>query len=65
MKKDLLNSSRKLDVKVLDALFAEMILDKLIADFRKAKLKEEIDQSLENMNKEEFLKLTEQLKKIS
>ncbi|MBN8251364.1 IDEAL domain-containing protein [Priestia flexa] len=65
MKKNLLNSSPKSNVKVLDSLIAEMFLDKVIADFQKAKLKKEIDQSLEKKNKEDFFKLTDQLKSIS
>ncbi|WP_210608208.1 IDEAL domain-containing protein [Priestia flexa] len=65
MKKNLLNSSPKSNVKVLDSLIAEMFLDKVIANFQKAKLKKEIDQSLEEKNKEDFLKLTNQLKNIS
>ncbi|MEI2444134.1 IDEAL domain-containing protein, partial [Priestia megaterium] len=46
-------------------LFAEMILDKAIAEFRKAQLKEEIDRTLLMKNKEEFLKLSSELKQIS
>jgi len=65
MKKNLLNSPQKSNGKVLDALFAEMILDKAIAEFRKAQLKEEIDRTLLKKNKEEFLKLSSELKQIS
>ncbi len=51
---------------MLDALFAEMILDKAIAEFRKAQLKEEIDRTaIDEKNKEEFLKLSSELKQIS
>jgi len=39
MKKNLLNSPQKSNGKVLDALFAEMILDKAIAEFRKSTAK--------------------------
>ncbi|GAA3332693.1 hypothetical protein GCM10020331_093870 [Ectobacillus funiculus] len=43
-----------------------MVLDKALRDFRKkANPKKEIDQSLQDRNKEEFLRLTAELKDIS
>ncbi|WP_416826331.1 IDEAL domain-containing protein [Ectobacillus polymachus] len=53
------------DENVTDAQFAEMVFDKVLHDARKAKLLKEIDQSLLTKNKEEFLRLTEELKRIS
>jgi len=49
----------------MDSLFAEIVLDNALIDFRRDKIRKEIDQSLVERNKEVFLKLTEELKKIS
>lgn len=65
MKKHLLNTPSQPEVNVTDSLFAEMVLDKAIHDFRKEQIQKEIDRSLQNRNKEEFLRLTEKLKNIS
>ncbi|MFY0761639.1 IDEAL domain-containing protein [Metabacillus dongyingensis] len=64
-KKYLLNPPHKPDVKILDSLFAEMVLDKALLNFRKEQIQKEIDHSLQNKNKEEFMRLTEELKNIS
>ena len=64
MEKNLLNSPQ-LEVNVMDSLFAEMVLDKALRDFRKEKIQKKIDLSLRDKNKAEFLKLTEELKKVS
>ncbi|MGG2065663.1 IDEAL domain-containing protein [Bacillus sp. S14(2024)] len=65
MKKHLLNTPAQSEVNVMDSLFAEMVLDKAIHDFRKEQIQKEIERSLQNRNKEEFLRLTEELKSIS
>lgn len=44
---------------------AEMVLKKALSDYRKAQIEKEIDESLRNRDKEEFLRLTEILKGIS
>ncbi|CAH0285688.1 MULTISPECIES: IDEAL domain-containing protein [Bacillaceae] len=44
---------------------AEMVLKKALSDYRKAQIEKEIDHSLRNRDKEEFLRLTEILKGIS
>ena len=44
---------------------AEMVLNKVLNDFLKEQLLKEIDRSLEDRNKVEFLRLTEELKNIS
>jgi uncharacterized protein YpiB (UPF0302 family) len=41
-----------------------MILDKALLTFRKEQLEQKIDQSLRDRNKEEFLRLTEELNQI-
>lgn len=64
MEKNLLNSPQ-LEVIVMDSLFAEMVLDKALRDFRKEKIQMKIDLSLRDKNKAEFLRLTEELKKVS
>jgi uncharacterized protein YpiB (UPF0302 family) len=64
MEKNLLNSPQ-LEVNVMDSLFAEMVLDKALRDFRKEKIQKKIDLSLRDKNKAEFLRLTEELKKVS
>lgn len=64
MEKKLLNSPQP-EVNVLDSLFAEMVLDKALLDFRKEEIQQKIDQSLRDRNKREFLRLTEELKNVS
>jgi uncharacterized protein YpiB (UPF0302 family) len=49
----------------MDSLFAEMVLDNALIDFRKNKIRKEIDRSLQERNKDAFLKLTAELKEIS
>ena len=68
MEKDLLNTLPETEVNVVDSEFAEMaemVLNKVLNDFLKEQLLKKIDRSLENRNKEEFLRLTEELKNIS
>ena len=68
MEKDLLNTLPETEVNVVNSEFAEMaemVLNKVLNDFLKEQLLKEIDRSLEVRNKEEFLRLTEELKNIS
>ena len=68
MEKNLLNTLPETEVNVVDSEFAEMaemVLNKVLNDFLKEQLLQEIDRSLEVRNKEEFLRLTEELKNIS
>ncbi|MCM3653457.1 IDEAL domain-containing protein [Metabacillus litoralis] len=65
MEKNLLNTSQQTEVNVKDSGFVEMVLNKALRDFRKEQILKEIDQSLLERNKEEFLKLTNELKNIS
>lgn len=64
MEKKLLNAPQQ-EVSVMDSLVAEMVLDKAILDFQKRQIQKEIDQSLQDGNKEAFLELSEKLKRIS
>lgn len=64
MEKKLLNSPKP-KVNVIDSLFAEMVLDTALLKFRKEQIRQKIDQSLHDKNKNEFLRLTEELKNIS
>ncbi|MFD2443799.1 IDEAL domain-containing protein [Bacillus sp. CGMCC 1.16607] len=63
MKNYYLNPPSQPEVNYMDSLFAEMILEKALLDFQKDNLLKEIDQSLKESNKEEFLRLTEELKR--
>lgn len=64
MDKKLLNSPKSKE-NVIDSLMAEMVLDQALLKFRKEKIQQKIDQSLLEKNKSEFLRLTEELKKVN
>ncbi|MFE4133705.1 IDEAL domain-containing protein [Peribacillus sp. YIM B13482] len=65
MDRNLVNTPPQPEVNVMDSEFAEMVLNKALRNFRKEQIRKEIDQSLQDQNKEEFLRLTEELKNIS
>ncbi|MFD6439489.1 IDEAL domain-containing protein [Peribacillus sp. NPDC060186] len=44
---------------------AEMVLKRALADYRKAQIEKQIDDSLKNRNKEEFIRLTNELKRTT
>lgn len=64
MEKKLLNSPQHSDEHT-DSVVAEMFLNHVLIEFKREKIRKEIDQTLQEGNKELFLKLTEELKKIS
>jgi uncharacterized protein YpiB (UPF0302 family) len=64
MEKRLLNSPQQTDENN-DSVIAEMFLNHAMIEFRREVLRKEIDLSLQERNKEAFLKLSEELKKIS
>lgn len=64
MEKKLLNSPQQSDENQ-DAVIAEMFLNNALLEFKREKIRKEIDQTLQDGDKELFLKLTEELKKIS
>ncbi|MFJ5762577.1 IDEAL domain-containing protein [Neobacillus sp. NPDC093182] len=64
MEKRLLNSPQQTDENN-DSVIAEMFLNHALIEFRRKVLRKEIDLSLQERNKEAFLKLSEELKKIS
>ncbi|MFP7295874.1 IDEAL domain-containing protein [Neobacillus niacini] len=64
MEKRLLNSPQQIDENN-DSAIAEMFLNHALNEFRRDVLRKEIDLSLQERNKEAFLKLSEELKKIS
>lgn len=64
MEKDLIKSAKKLNEEEL-AVLAEKVLNKSLLEYQKEKLRKEIDKSLQERNKEEFLRLTGELKRIS
>ena len=61
MKKYSLNSPEQPEV-IDDSLLAEMVLQKALYDFQIEQILKEIDQSLLEHNKENFMNLTEKLK---
>jgi uncharacterized protein YpiB (UPF0302 family) len=63
MKKHLLHSPQP-EINSVDSLLAEMVLDEALLTFRKEQIIQQIDISLTNRNKEEFMQLTEELKRI-
>ncbi|WP_075982829.1 IDEAL domain-containing protein [Bacillus massilinigeriensis] len=63
MEKKFLNDLPETEAHYTDTLFAEMVLDRALLNYRKEMLHKEIDQSLRDRNKKEFLRLTEELKK--
>ncbi|NQD68106.1 IDEAL domain-containing protein [Bacillus haikouensis] len=63
MKKHLLHSQQP-EINSIDSLLAEMVLDEALLTFRKEQIAQQIDNSLCNRNKEEFLRLTEELTRI-
>ncbi|MCR8869518.1 phosphoesterase [Bacillus sp. AFS026049] len=65
MEKNLANTQPQPEINVKDSEFAEMVINKALLNFRKEQIRKEIDQSLQDQNKEEFLRLTEELKNIS
>lgn len=64
MEKRLLNSPQQTDENN-DSVIAEMFLNHALIEFRRNVLRKEIDLSLQERNQEAFLKLSEELKKIS
>lgn len=50
---------------ITDTDFAELLLEKSLFDFKKEQLKKEIDKSLAQRNKDEFLRLATELKNLS
>jgi uncharacterized protein YpiB (UPF0302 family) len=64
MERKLLNSPQHSDENT-DSAIAEMFLNNALLEFKREKIREEIDRTLLDGNKELFLQLTDQLKKIS
>ncbi|MEQ6029423.1 IDEAL domain-containing protein [Staphylococcus saccharolyticus] len=51
-------------VTTVDALGVELVIDEALRNARKAKLKVFIDEALVNKNKEDFMQLTNEYKKL-
>lgn len=64
MEKKLLNSPQHSDENA-DSVVAEMFLKNALLEFKRETIRKEIDQTLQDGDKELFLKLTEELKNIS
>ena len=65
MEKYLLNAPKQSVGNVVDSLFAEMVLEKALYDFRKAELKKQIDETLIVGDKDLFYRLTEELLQLT
>ncbi|MBE5100258.1 IDEAL domain-containing protein [Priestia aryabhattai] len=65
MENNTLNGMDRVDPNLRDEMLAELFLDKMMNNFKKSKILEEIDQSLKNNDKEAFFRLTEELKYVS
>lgn len=65
MEKYLLNAPKQSVGNVIDSLFAEMVLEKALYEFRVEKIKSQIDETLISGNKDAFLQLTNELKEIT
>lgn len=63
MEKRLLNSPLQPEENM--SQLAEQVLNQALMEYRKEKLREQIDEALSDRNKEEFIRLTDELKKIS
>jgi uncharacterized protein YpiB (UPF0302 family) len=59
-----LNPPQQPEVSALDELFAEMVLETALLQFQKRKILQEIDLALKDNNKDDFLRLTEELIKF-
>lgn len=64
MEKNVFHASQEQEVNQNDSLFAEMVLDTALREFRRWQIEKEVDQTLRDRNKEEFLRLTEELKTL-
>ncbi|GKU82879.1 IDEAL domain-containing protein [Niallia sp. NCCP-28] len=64
MEKYLLNAPKQSVGNVVDSLFAEMVLEKALYEFRKMTLQKEIDDTLMNGNKKEFMRLSSELNNL-
>ncbi|MFE7082911.1 IDEAL domain-containing protein [Priestia megaterium] len=51
--------------KVFDSVLAQLVLDKALRDFEKTQILMKIDESLQNRDREEFIRLTEKLRSVS
>ncbi|GAB1786122.1 IDEAL domain-containing protein [Priestia megaterium] len=65
MENNVSNEMNQAETNISDEMLAEVFLDQVMKDFKKSKILEEIDQYLKNKDKENFLRLTEELKFVS
>ncbi|WP_445487053.1 IDEAL domain-containing protein [Niallia sp. 03133] len=64
MEKYLLNAPKQSVGNVMDSLFAEMVLEKALYEFRKTSIKKQIDSTLMNGDKKEFMRLSNELNQL-
>ncbi|MBT2259477.1 IDEAL domain-containing protein [Priestia megaterium] len=65
MENNVSNGVKRIETNISDEMLPELFLNQVKKDFKKSKILEAIDQSLENKDKEAFLRLTDELKSIS
>ncbi|KOP74005.1 MULTISPECIES: IDEAL domain-containing protein [Priestia] len=65
MENDVSNKITQVESKISDEILTELFLAQIMNDFKKSKILKKIDQSLQNRDKEAFLRLTEELKSVS
>ncbi|MHC5534558.1 IDEAL domain-containing protein [Priestia megaterium] len=65
MENNVLNEMDRVDPNLRNEMLAELFLDQMINDFKRSKILEKNDHSLNSKDKEAFLRLTEELKSIS
>ncbi|MFT8321658.1 MAG: IDEAL domain-containing protein [Bacillus sp. (in: firmicutes)] len=64
MEKYLLNAPKQSVGNVIDSLFAEMVLEKALYEFRKTIIEKQIDSTLMKGDKKEFMRLTNELNEL-
>ncbi|MFE0561867.1 IDEAL domain-containing protein [Priestia megaterium] len=65
MENDVSNEITQVESKISDEILTELFLAQIMNDFKKSKILKKMDQSLQNRDKEAFLRLTEELKSVS
>ncbi|MGP7815825.1 IDEAL domain-containing protein [Niallia sp. 01092] len=64
MEKYLLNAPQQSVGNVMDSLFAEMVLEKALYEFRKTTIEKQIDATLIKGDKKEFMRLSNELNEL-
>ncbi|MGG3123091.1 IDEAL domain-containing protein [Priestia megaterium] len=65
MENNVSKEMNQIEKNISDELVVKLLLAQIMKDCKKRKILKKIDQSLENRDKETFLRLTEELKSVS